>query len=1141
MMDGLIRVWETVWQMSLTGGFVCLIVCLLRLLMKKAPKSYAYALWAVVFLRFVCPVGLNGSFSVIPRWEQIGDRLQSMVQEVREEKTDPQDALDVGGNGQAPSMGQNENEHSGNTQTGMAPSQGQAGMIPSGTLQPGTMQPGVSQSNTSQPGMSQPGMSQLASSQPGTLNSELSQSSGEDLPGQPSGVTPSQGTAVIPDQSSEVADGEQEKRMTVADGIVMVWLLGICGIAAVQILRTYRWKRSLGIVGRGKNQTLEVGMMSGSHSNNIHGDNIHEISGLATPFVMGFFDPQIYLPTGMSQEQRQYVLHHEQTHIRRKDHLVKGLAFAVTCVHWFNPMAWLAYYLICMDMEMSCDESVIAQMEHGRKEYAQALLNFAEQSVGGGLAFGEPYAMKRIRNILEYRRPAFEVSVILTILCLVVSGCLMTDPKQTEGPETGEDGEIIVIDREEETEEDSRNNEETTGSQTLKPADRLNPNKNQEKEDQDEGPLPVLDEELLTRLNSYPQADQAILDYFDRLFKDPYYLAFTAESYTDITKDILWNVAAALADQLGPESEISDGEIQRLKDAGMDMNLDLIWVSTEDIMKAWEQCSETKLTMAQIRDDMTGWYYLSDLDRWYMQTGGVMVEPIECVNVWKWGTLTHVIYQCEYSDVWGEILLRGNEAGGYKVVAHQRRYSDHFEELYAPEDFYATAVRNMEDSWGSWYGGILNVYRDVWFEDYEGGTLEVLDGYYETYEDQSGLGINYGYESPMYCDDIVYYRPDGDETIDQIAATMMEAMVDRMTVPSDIRPFTITQYRITEKQVNSMEITLQELWQGYRMQTILHGELETWQDYLKWAVTSDGRAPIGEDIWYFIPRGDYAFDGVGLLGMTMEDEIQLWPEGYQDGMIPFQAQGGDGVFLFILMKQGYIYRLQRANGMRRTIGKIGAHQSEEPISTQGDQALMDSLTVYFSDWRHRAFLQRPLLRYLDYVAPKVMETYAMHQYLDPSQYLNGQEVWDSLTKEQQRQLKDAGIVEDSVTELVTVNNQEFLDAWKKSWGQEITTADLLKASGMDGWYYMAEMDCWYGTETAYGIRQYDRCECIYAEQYEGELYAYFRMVGTGAAYEKMVLRENEDGSYQIQSYDTYDSSSEIQQAIKEDAKRRGMN
>ena len=1133
MADGLMRVWEIVWQMSLTGGFVCLIVCLLRLLLKKAPKSYAYALWAVVFLRFVCPIGLNGSFSVIPRWEQVGDRLQSMVQETREEKKDQQDVLDAEGNGQAGIV------PSGMLQPGTMQSEvSRPNTSLPNTLQPGTSQLGTSQPETSHPGISQSEISQPGTSQPGTLNSETSQPGGKDLPGQQPGMTPSQGTVVILGQSPETVDGEQENRMTVADGIVMIWLLGICGIAVVQILRTYRWKRSLGIVG----ESAELGKAVGAIGND-HSDHIHEIPGLATPFVMGFFHPQIYLPTGMPQEQRQYVLHHEQTHIRRKDYLIKGLAFAVVCVHWFNPLVWLAYYLMCMDMEMSCDESVVAQMEHGRKEYAQALLSFAEQSVGGGLAFGEPYAMKRIRNVLDYRRPAFEVSVILTILCLVVSGCLMTDPKQTEGTETSEDGEIIVVDREDETNDSQEDQamKETSDAQTMKPSDRLNPNKNQENESEDDGPLPVLDEDLLARLNTYPQADQATLEYFDRLFEDPYYLAFTAPDYTNVTEDIVWNVAAALADQLGPESEISDGEIQRLKDAGMDMHLDLIWVTTEDIMRAWEQCSDTVLTMAQIRNDMTGWYYLSDLDRWYMQTGGVMVESIECVNVLKWGTLTHVIYQCEYSDAWGEILLQGNEAEGYTVVAHQCRYSDHFEELYAPEGFYATAVKNMEDRRATWFNGMLNVDHSFWYGDYQGGTLEVVDGVYETYENQPGPEINYWYESPMYCNDIVYYRPDREESIDQIAATMMEAMVDRMTVPSDVRPFTITKYRIVEKQVNSVEITLRELWEGYRFQTMTYGDIETWEEYLEWAVASDGRAPIGEDMWYFIPRGDYAFDGVGLLGMTMADEIQLWPEGYQDGMIPFQAQGGDSVFVFILMKQGDVYRLQRMQGMLKSFTEIKEHPEEIPMANQNNQNLMDSLTAYFSDWRNRAFLQLPVLRYLNYTASKVMGTYAMHQYEDPSRYLTGQKLWDSLTKEQQRQLENAGIVEDSVEDLVEVNNQEFLDAWKENWGQEITTSDLLKASGMDDWYYMIETDCWYGMETAYGIMQYDRCECVHVEQYDGEIYAYIRMIGTGAAYERVVLRENENGSYQIQSYDTYDSSSEMQQAIKEDAQKRGNN
>ena len=179
--------------------------------------------------------------------------------------------------------------------------------------------------------------------------------------------------------------------------------MGIVVIVAAQGLRTYRLKKRLGIL-REAGDTQDI-------------TGVCEIPGLATPFVMGILHPQIYLPAHMEDAQRRYVLQHEQTHIRRKDYLVKAIAFGITSIHWFNPLAWLAYYLMCMDMEMSCDERVLAKNVSSKKEYAQALLTFAEQSVGGGLAFGEPYAKKRIRNVLQYRRLSFEWSVILVVLC----------------------------------------------------------------------------------------------------------------------------------------------------------------------------------------------------------------------------------------------------------------------------------------------------------------------------------------------------------------------------------------------------------------------------------------------------------------------------------------------------------------------------------------------------------------------------------------------------------------------------------------------------------------------------------------------------------------------------------------------------
>ena len=98
MAEGIMKVWETVWQMSLTGGFVCLLICALRLALKKAPKSYAYALWAVVFLRWICPVALTGSVSVIPQWETVGESIQEWVHEHNDQDEDTSDGyLNAGG------------------------------------------------------------------------------------------------------------------------------------------------------------------------------------------------------------------------------------------------------------------------------------------------------------------------------------------------------------------------------------------------------------------------------------------------------------------------------------------------------------------------------------------------------------------------------------------------------------------------------------------------------------------------------------------------------------------------------------------------------------------------------------------------------------------------------------------------------------------------------------------------------------------------------------------------------------------------------------------------------------------------------------------------------------------------------------
>lgn len=135
-----------------------------------------------------------------------------------------------------------------------------------------------------------------------------------------------------------------------------------------------------------------------------------------TPFVVGVFRPRIYLPASLSDAEREYILLHERTHIRRLDHIWRLAAFLVLCVHWFNPLVWIAFFLSCRDMEMSCDEAVVKMLGDGvKKPYSASLLALScGRRVPGGtpLAFGEGEVKDRVKNVLCYRKPAFWVTLL---------------------------------------------------------------------------------------------------------------------------------------------------------------------------------------------------------------------------------------------------------------------------------------------------------------------------------------------------------------------------------------------------------------------------------------------------------------------------------------------------------------------------------------------------------------------------------------------------------------------------------------------------------------------------------------------------------------------------------------------------------
>lgn len=165
------------------------------------------------------------------------------------------------------------------------------------------------------------------------------------------------------------------------------------------------------------------------------GENLYRSELVSFPFVLGVVKPKIYLPVTLDEEAMTHVIAHEQAHIRRRDHWWKPLGFLLLTVYWFQPLLWVAYVLLCRDIELACDEKVIRDMGRDQRAgYSQALLqcSIRHRSIAAcPLAFGEVGVKERVKNVLNYRKPAFWVIVVAVIACVVVAVCFLTDPVTT--------------------------------------------------------------------------------------------------------------------------------------------------------------------------------------------------------------------------------------------------------------------------------------------------------------------------------------------------------------------------------------------------------------------------------------------------------------------------------------------------------------------------------------------------------------------------------------------------------------------------------------------------------------------------------------------------------------------------------------
>ena len=310
-------------NMSISAGWLILVVILLRLILKNAPKWIRYILWGIVAARLVCPLSIESVFSLIPSAETV-----------------PQEIM---------------------------------------YAQKPTIHSGVLALNS-------------------VVNPYLSES-----------LAPEMGASVNPMQ-------------IVISLAAVSWIVGVLGMLVYAGISYGRLRKKVAASIRERK-------------------NIYFCDDIDTPFVLGIIKPRIYLPSVLAGDDKaEYVIAHEEAHIKRRDHWWKPFGFLLLAVYWFNPMIWVAYVLLCRDIELACDEYVISSLgEKDKKAYSVALLVCSIPLKTAGvqrrmisacpLAFGEVGVKNRIKAVLNYKKPAFWMIVVAVISCMVVAVCFLTDPK----------------------------------------------------------------------------------------------------------------------------------------------------------------------------------------------------------------------------------------------------------------------------------------------------------------------------------------------------------------------------------------------------------------------------------------------------------------------------------------------------------------------------------------------------------------------------------------------------------------------------------------------------------------------------------------------------------------------------------------
>lgn len=462
-------VWETgvkmadvfykILQMSISASWLILAIVVLRIFLKKVPRKIICFLWALVAIRLVCPFAIESRFSLIPDTQGIFADYENQLENAGTDNVNaglPDISGAVGGaldnegaaGGNADMASGKLNNEIDNAAGNITVGDNAAGNITDGNTAGGNItggsvsDGGIAAGNIADKNNMSGNIPNISSGNAMAVdnpdrwnNGGLNDISGGNIAGSIDNADNNLSGAATSDNQKAAAGNPGYTAILAGKlggislgRLAFIWTAG-CVVLLLYAVCSY----------------ILLKRKTGAAFNN--GENIYICDDIDTPFILGTLSPKIYIPSLLTEEERSYVIAHEKAHLKRLDCVWKPLGFILLAVYWFNPLSWVAYILLCRDIELACDERVIADKDiEYKKQYAMTLLNCSspKKMVSAcPLAFGEVSVKTRIKTVLNYKKPAFWLVLAAVAACVVVMVCFMTNPKSSAPDNESAAGENI--------------------------------------------------------------------------------------------------------------------------------------------------------------------------------------------------------------------------------------------------------------------------------------------------------------------------------------------------------------------------------------------------------------------------------------------------------------------------------------------------------------------------------------------------------------------------------------------------------------------------------------------------------------------------------------------------------------------------